>query len=86
MSQHNGARGAKLYGELSEDREQGQYSYRYPADKVSSSRPIHKEDIKYSPHERGASVDDSDRDYYPSSRHREQLRHPHLGSRRPSVY
>ena len=86
VSRHNSGRGNKLYGEMpAEDHEQAPYSRRYPPEQVSSSPRIQEQDIKYG-HVRRPSTDESDRDYYPHSQHREQLRQPHMSSRRGSVY
>lgn len=81
MGRHNSERererSRKLYAEVDP------YTVRYP--QVNSSPRINQQDIKFSQHARRPSVEDSDRDFYPHSNHREALRSPQMGIRRESV-
>jgi len=85
VSRHNSGR--KLFGEIpTEEREPAPYSRRYAPEVVSVSPRIDPENVNHGPyHRRRNSQDDRDLDYFPGSRHRQELRHP-LGGRRGSVF
>ena len=73
-----------LYREISSDEQESGYSSRVSTGKVTSPR-IRAHGGTRSPNlSRGSRDAGGDDDYYPGSQHRTELRHPGMGSRRPS--
>jgi curved DNA-binding protein CbpA len=79
ISRHNSERSGNPFGETDRD------PYTFRSQNVRISPRVHEKDVKYSRHSRRPSTDESDRDYYPYSHHRDALRSPPLGLRRGSV-
>ena len=84
IARHNSGRGT-LYAEISnEERDASPYFRRYPAEKVTTSPRIDVNNINHGPYKRRES--EEEHDYFPGSRHRQELRQPTMGSRGGSVY
>jgi curved DNA-binding protein CbpA len=72
-----------LYREVSSDEQDSGYKHRSSSEKIASPR-VRAQDA-YNTSRRGSRDQGRDEDYYPGSNYRSELRHPGMGSRRPSV-